>query len=66
MYIGERFVKDGKTYEVTSVFGTNFGFKEVEAVKTDIPVFKDEEPEPKEVKEEPKEAPVRRGRKKKV
>jgi len=63
MYIGERFEKDGKTYEVTSVFGSNYGFKEVEAVNVNIPVFDDEPKE--EVKEEVKE-PVRRGRKKKV
>ena len=50
MYIGERFEKDGKTYEVTSVFGTNYGFKEVEPVKKTIPVFNYKEEEKPVVK----------------
>ncbi len=36
MVIGEKFERDGKTFEVTAVFGDNFAFKEVE--KEDIPV----------------------------
>lgn len=36
MVKGERFEKDGKTFEVVSVFGDNFSFVEVE--KEDIPV----------------------------
>lgn len=50
MYIGERFEKNGKTYEVTSVFGSNFGFKEVEPVKKVVPVFDDKEDEKPVVK----------------
>ncbi|MBR4794274.1 MAG: hypothetical protein IKV25_01205 [Clostridia bacterium] len=38
MVKGERFEKDGKTFEVVSVFGTNFSFVEVEAKKEEIPV----------------------------
>lgn len=38
MVKGERFEKDGKTFEVVSVFGTNFSFMEVEAKKEEIPV----------------------------
>ena len=50
MYIGERFERDGKTYEVTSVFGTNYGFKEVSSVKKQVPVFDDTEDEKPVVK----------------
>lgn len=38
MVKGERFEKDGKTFEVVSVFGDNFSFMEVEAKKEEIPV----------------------------
>lgn len=38
MVKGERFEKDGKTFEVVSVFGDNFSFMEVEKEKEEIPV----------------------------
>lgn len=44
MYVGERFEKDGKTYEVTSVFGTNYGYKEVKEEKVELPVFVEKVP----------------------
>lgn len=56
MYVGERFKKDGKTFEVTALIeGGNYAFKEV----TNEPVFKPTFEE--EVVEETK---VKRGRKK--
>lgn len=42
MVKGEKFEKDGKTYEVTAVFGSNFAFKE--AKKDDIPVVAIDKP----------------------
>lgn len=43
MYIGERFEKDGVTYEVTAVFGGgNYAYKKVETPKMDVPTFDDE------------------------
>jgi len=54
MYIGEKFERDGKVYEVTAVCGTNYAFKEVKETKVEIPVFADEEEKPV----------VKRGRKK--
>lgn len=47
MVVGERFVKDGKTYEVSEVWGNNYGFHEV---KDEAPVA--EETPVEEVKEE--------------
>ena len=44
MVIGERFEKDGNTYEVTGVFGDNYAYKEV---KEEIPVVAKAEKEPK-------------------
>lgn len=38
MVKGERFERDGKTYEVTAVFGENYAFAEVEKEKEEIPV----------------------------
>lgn len=59
MYVGERFKRDGKTYEVTSVINeTNYGFKEV----ADEPVFDPGPSFEEEVKQE--ETKTRRGRKK--
>ena len=56
MVVGERFTKNGKTYVVSEVWGTNYGFREVE----DLPVFEETVPE-KEIVEEPKEeAPKKR------
>jgi len=55
MYIGEKFEKNGKMYEVTSVYAGGYGFKEVKETKVEIPVFKDEEEE---------KPVVKRGRKK--
>ena len=53
MVVGERFVKDGKTYEVSEVWGNNYGFHEV---KDEAPVV--EETPVEEVKK------PKRGRKK--
>ena len=64
MVVGERFVKDGKTYEVSEVWGNNYGFHEVkeevipEEVR-EIPTFEEEV-------EEAIEAPKKKGRRKKV
>lgn len=64
MVVGERFTKDGKTYEVIDVWGTNYSFKEVK--DEPLPVFEETE----EVKETPTfeeeveeviEAPKKRG-----
>ena len=62
MQIGDRFTRNGKTYVVSQVFGTNYGFREVTP-----------EDEVKEVKEEVKEEAVieepvikTRGRRKKA
>lgn len=77
MNIGDRFHKDGKLIEVTSVERWGYGYREVEEEvfkATKEPVFKAEEPKLKEpvfpaeeVKEEPEEKPVRRaGRKRKA
>ena len=58
MYVGERFKKNGKTYEVTAIISdTNYAFKEV----GDEPVFT---PSFTEEVEEVKETKAKRGRKK--
>lgn len=49
MVVGERFVKDGKTYEVSEVWGNNYGFHEVKDEVKEVPVF---EAPVEEVKEE--------------
>jgi len=67
MVVGERFVKDGKTYEVSEVWGNNYGFHEVkEEVKE--PIIEDvrEIPTFEEEVEEAIEATKKRGRRKKV
>ena len=64
MVVGERFTKNGKTYEVTAVWGTEYGFKEVKEAPVEetkeIPTF---EEEVEEVIEAPKK---RAGRRKKA
>lgn len=58
MYVGERFKKDGKTYEVTAVISeSNYAFKEVGNEPVFIPTFEEEVEEVKETK-------AKRGRKK--
>lgn len=58
MVVGERFKKDGKTYEVTAIISDcNYAFKEV----GEEPVFN---PSFEEEVEEVKETKARRGRKK--
>ena len=60
MKVGDRFKKDGKTYEVTNVINeTNYGFKEVEEEPVFDPGISFEE----EVKEETAKSKGR-GRKK--
>jgi hypothetical protein len=76
MNIGDRFYKDGKLIEVTSIERWGYGFREVteEVFKaTPEPVFKAEEPvveEPvfpaEETEEVKEEKPVRKPRKRKV
>lgn len=67
MVVGERFVKDGKTYEVSEVWGNNYGFHEVkEEVKEPIAEEVREIPTFEEEVEEAIEAPKKRGRRKKV
>lgn len=51
MNIGDRFLKNGKLVEVTSVATWGYGYKEVteeKATKVDVPVFGKTEPEPEE------------------
>lgn len=63
MVVGEKIVRDGKTYVVTEVWGpnnTNFGMREI---KEDLPVFEETpsfEEEVKEAIEAPKKRVVRR------
>ena len=60
MVVGEKFVRDGKTYVVTEVWGQNYGMREV---KEDLPVFEETptfEEEVKEAIEAPKKKVVRR------
>ena len=68
--VGERFTLNGKLYEVTDVWGEEYGFKEV---TEELPVF--EEPKNEEIEETPTfeeeveeviEAPKKRGRRKKA
>ena len=67
MVVGERFVKDGKTNEVSEVWGNNYGFHEVkEEVKEPITEEDREIPTFEEEVEEAIEAPRKRGRRKKV
>ena len=67
MVVGERFVKDGKTYEVSEVWGNNYGFHEVkEEVKEPITEEVREIPTFEEEVEEAIETPRKRGRRKKV
>lgn len=55
MFVGERFKKDGKTFEVTALIdGGNYAFKEVSPEPVFTPTFE----------EEVKETKARRGRKK--
>ena len=61
MVVGERFTKNGKTYVVSEVWGTNYGFREVE----DLPVFEETVPE-KEIVTEPKEEVKEEAPKKRV
>ena len=49
MVVGEKFVRDGKTYVVTDVWGNNYGMREV---KEDLPVFEETPSFDDEVKEE--------------
>ena len=58
MVKGERFEKDGKTFEVVSVFGDNFSFVEVE--KEDIPEEVEKEDIPV-VAEKPKKTGKKKG-----
>ena len=64
MYIGERFVRDGKLVEVTSINTWGYGFREVSSetfkATADEPVKAEEEvfPETIEPEEEPEEKPV--------
>lgn len=58
MVIGEKFERDGKTFEVTAVFGDNFAFKEVE--KEDIPKEVEKEDIPV-VTEKPKKTGKKKG-----
>lgn len=57
MVKGERFTRNGKTYEVLDVFGTNYSFREVEEVKKELPTF---EEEVEQAIEAPKKKVVRR------
>ena len=67
MVVGERFVKDGKTYEVSEVWGNNYGFHEVkEEVKEPITEEVKEVPTFEEEVEKAIETPSKRGRRKKV
>lgn len=59
MVVGERFVKDGKTYEVSEVWGNNYGFHEV---KEEAPKV-EEAPVVEEIPVEEVKKP-KRGRKK--
>ena len=62
MVVGERFTQNGKTYVVTQVWGSNYGFREAD--EEPLPVF--EETVSKEEKVE-EEKPVKRvGRRKKA
>jgi len=54
MVIGEKFKRYGKTYIVTDVWGTNYGFREI---KEELPTF---EEEVNEAIETPKKKVVRR------
>lgn len=69
MNIGDRFVKNGKLVEVTSVATWGYGYKEViedKPLKADVPVFGKTEPEPEEetpvVEKEVKKPVTRRKR----
>ena len=64
MKVGDRFTKNGKTYEVSEVWGTNYGFHEVE--EKVIPEEVKEIPTFEEEVEEAIEAPKKRGRRKKA
>lgn len=58
MNVGDRFTRNGKTYVVTQVWGTNYGMREIEDEEVKkVPVF-EETPEVKE--EAPKKKVVRR------
>lgn len=65
MVVGERFTKNGKTYEVTEVYGNEYGFKEVK--EEALPVFEEkveveeEIPDFEKEVEEVIEAPKKRG-----
>lgn len=65
MKIGDRFIKDGKTYEVSDVWGNNYGFREVKEEVTPVEEVK-EVPTFEEEVEEVIEAPKKRGRRKKA
>ena len=55
MNVGDRFTRNGKTYVVTQVWGSNYGMREVEDEVQEVPVFEET------VKEEaPKKKVVRR------
>ena len=60
MLVGERFTKNGKTYEVTAVWGSEYGFRE--ATET-TPVFEEtkEVPTFEEEVKEAIEAPRKKG-----
>lgn len=54
---GDRFTMNGKTYVVTQVWGSNYGFREVEE---DLPKFEETPTFEEEVKEAPKKRVVKR------
>lgn len=61
MEVGQRFTKNGKTYVVTEVWGTNFGMREV--TEDELPTFEAEKTFEEEVEaaiEEPKKKVTRR------
>ena len=61
MVVGEKFVRDGKTYVVTEVWGNNFGMREV--TEEELPKFEETpsfEEEVKEAKKAPKKKVVTR------
>lgn len=63
MVVGEKFVRDGKTYVVTEVWGQNYGMREVKDEVKETPVFEETpsfEEEVKEAIEAPKKKVVRR------
>lgn len=64
MEVGERFTRNGKTYEVSEVWGNNYGFHEVEE-EAPVEEVREELTFEEEV-EKAIEAPKKRARRKKA